>query len=210
MVSRETFAPLLREHRLRAHLSRAKLGRACGLSEATITALEKGERRLTGPLLYALCGVQALRFPPLQVAGGGEWGLCPAVPPIPGRLLPPPTPQCLSVARFPVWLAREVSWIPRPRAEARCKAPPVGRCLTEETRAAMLDTLAEHLVGFTVGEVTEALYRAALRRTRNVSRVARLLGVSRRTVYGHLPAKHPGRSTHYVALATHPRTEEPG
>ena len=42
IVTRQSLAPLLREQRKSARLSRAKVGRACGLSEATIEALEKG------------------------------------------------------------------------------------------------------------------------------------------------------------------------
>lgn len=206
IVTRQSLAPLLREQRTKAHLSRAKVGRACGLSEATIEALEKGERRLTAPLLDALCGVSALRLPPLQVLGGG--GTCPAAPPIPQCLLPPPPPLCVTVARFPVWLAREVSWLPRPRVEACCAAAPLGRCLSREARQELLDALADQLVGFTVAEVTEALFRAAARKTTSYSAVARILGVSRRAVYGYLPARRPRHfylaldptETPYVAL----------
>lgn len=199
IVTRQSLAPLLREQRKNAHLSRAKVGRACGLSEATIEALEKGERRLTAPLLDALCGVSALRLPPLQVLGGG--GTCPAAPPIPQCLLPPPPPPpplCVTVARFPVWLAREVSWLPRPRVEACCAAAPLGHCLSKEAREELLDALADQLVGYTVAEVTEALFRAAARKTTSYSKVARILGVSRRAVYGYLPARRPRHF--YLAL----------
>lgn len=197
IVTRQSLAALLREQRANAHLSRAKVGRACGLSEATIEALEKGERRLTAPLLDALCSVPALRLPPLQVLGGG--GTCPAAPPIPQCLLPPPTPLCVTVARFPVWLTREVPWLPRPRAEACCAAAPLGGCcLSKKAREELLDALADQLVGFTVAEVTEALFRAAARKTTSYSKVARLLGVSRRAVYGYLPARRPRHF--YLAL----------
>lgn len=186
MVSRDTLAALLRERRIRAGLTRPSVARQCGLPAAAIRDLEKGERRLTPALLGALRGVQALDLPPLM-EGGGE---CPADRPLPQGPLPPPPPLCLTAARYPAWLAA-APWLPRPSAEARCLAAPAGCCFSAETRGAVLDALADQLVGFSLKEVTEALYRAAARQTESYNQVAQLLGVSRRSVYGHLPARQP-------------------
>ena len=176
---RETLATLVRGRRLDLRMSVPRFARLTGLSVLLLQAVEKQKRRLSPELLFALSAAPALELPPLQLRGNGVCSRActrePAVSPL------PILDACSTTAR-------------RPTRVRACRRPIAEWCqqvtLTawrEEPGTAALDALADQLVGSKVTEVVAAMYRAAQRKAWSVVETARLLGVSRRTVYVHLP-----------------------
>lgn len=172
---RRALAALVRGRRLDAGMSVPRFARLTGLSEYLLRSVEKQQRRLSPALLSALSAARALELPPLQLRGAAcarartpEFAVSPL----------PVLGGCSTLARR---LTR-VRACRRPMAECWCRTQsPLSPQLTP------LDALADELVRYKVTEVVAAMYRAAQRKAWSVVEIARMLGVSRRTVYVHLP-----------------------
>lgn len=184
---RETLATLVRGRRLDLRMSVPCFARLTGLPVLLLQAVEKQRRRLSPELLFALSAAPALELPPLQLRGGG---VCARVCTSESAVSPLPVLDgCGTTARRQT----RVRACRRPIGEW-CQQVVLTAPWREEPATAALDALADQLIGYKVTEVIAALYRAAQRRAWSVVETARRLGVSRRTVYVHLPRTTPSET----------------